>query len=112
MFFSGNRTCELSEIAEESKAQRPRFWLPHFPSDLWSCGSLKDRRYFDRAENGGRSLSREPATFVSLTGMPPGSDVLNFSQDVVINYTHMKLRFEAGMGGLSIPALLLDNAFN
>lgn len=57
-------------------------------------------------------LSREPGALFNLTGMLLSSDDFNLSRDVVINYTHMNLRCEAGIGGWSIPTFLLDNASN
>lgn len=57
-------------------------------------------------------LNKEPGALFNLTGMLLSSNGFNFSQDVVIDYTHMNLRCEAGMGGWSIPTLLLDNASN
>lgn len=57
-------------------------------------------------------LSGEPGALFNLTGMLLRSDDFNLSRDVVINYTHMNLRCEAGMGGWSIPTFLLDNASN
>ena len=57
-------------------------------------------------------LSREPGALFNLAGMLLRSDDFNLRRDVVINYTHMNLRREAGMGGWSIPTFLLDNASN
>lgn len=60
----------------------------------------------------GGALGSEPLAFDKLTGTLLGSDGVNSSRDVLINYTHMNLWFEAGMGPLSIQRLLLDKAFN
>lgn len=57
-------------------------------------------------------LSRESEALFKLAGMLLRSDDFNLSRDLVINYTHVNLLCEAGMGGWSIPTLLLDNASN
>lgn len=98
-----------------TKAKRNIFAFG-FPILLATCGLLalpsKIGAIITERRMAGGHLGSEPVDFGNLAGTLLGSDGFKFSRDVLINYTHMNLGFEAGMGALSIPSLLPDNASN